>query len=122
MSDLITIPAEDNFETTLSQAWNGAIGDVLVNDVPVSTIASGEKSYIVVNPGQSNMQVARVSSWATTPTKKFVVDSLAVNEGNATAYTQKSHSANSVVRFSNNYQFWKDIQTAVNSKLDSTEL
>ena len=122
MSDLITIPWEDNFETTLTQSRNGGVGDVLVNDIPTSTIASGEKSYIVVNPWKSNMQVARVSGWTASPSKKFTVDSIAVNEWNATAYTQKAHSANSVVRFSNNYQFWKDIQTAVNSKTDSSDL
>lgn len=122
MSDLITIPWEDNFETTLTQSRNGGVGDVLVNDIPTSTIASGEKSYIVVNPGKSNMQVARVSWWSASPSKKFIVDSITVDEGNATPYTQKTHSANSVIRFSNNYQFWKDIQTAVNSKADETEL
>lgn len=122
MSDLITIPWEDNFETTLTQSRNGGVGDVFVNDIPTSTIATGEKSYIVVNPGKSNMQVARVSGWTSSPSKKFVVDSITVDEWNATAYTQKIHAANSVVRFSNNYQFWKDIQTAVNSKVDSSEL
>lgn len=52
----------------------------MINDIPTSTIASGEKSYIVVNPGQSNMQVARVSGWSSSPSKKFVVDSIAVDE------------------------------------------
>ena len=34
-------------------------------------------------------------------------------------YAQKAHSANRVVRISNNYQFWEDIATAINSKLDN---
>lgn len=115
MANLTTIPAIDWFETTLSASWNGAVGSVSVNDVPSGTIESWETSYIVVNPWKSNMQVAQIDWWNSW-TKTFNVTSITVEKGNGVNYSAQTHAANSVVRFSNNYAFWKDIRTAVNSK------
>lgn len=117
MSNLTTIPAIDWFETTLAQSWNGAVGTVYVDSIPASTFPSGEKTYIVVNPWKTNMQVARVSAWTT---GQFTVDSVSVMKWSTSlAYSQQSHAVKSKVIISDNYQFWLDIQTAINSKLDS---
>lgn len=115
MANLTTIPAIDWFETTLASSWNGAVWSVSVNDVPSGTIESWETSYIVVNPGKSNMQVAQIDWWDSW-TKTFNVTNITVEKGNWVNYSSQTHAANSVVRFSNNYVFWKDIRTAVNSK------
>lgn len=116
MSNLTTIPAIDWFETTLAQSWNGAVGTVYVDSIPASTFPSGEKTYIVVNPWKTNMQVARVSAWTTW---QFTVDSISTFKGSTSlAYTQQSHAVKSKVMISDNYQFWLDIQTAINSKID----
>lgn len=115
MANLTNIPAIDWFETTLASSWNGAVGTVSVNDVPSGTIESGETSYIVVNPWKVNMQVVQID-WRDSGAKTFNVVSISVEKGNGVNYTAQSHAANSVVRFSNNYAFWKDIRTAVNSK------
>lgn len=115
MANLTNIPAIDWFETTLSASWNGAVGTVSVNDVPSGTIESGETSYIVVNPWKANMQVVQID-WRDSGAKTFNVISISVEKGNGVNYTAQSHAANSVVRFSNNYAFWKDIRTAINSK------
>ncbi len=50
MADLTVYPLEDDFETTLSQAWDGSTGAVYVNATPNFTFPSGVTTYIVVNP------------------------------------------------------------------------
>jgi hypothetical protein len=37
MADLTTLPLQDNYQSTLAQAWNGATGSVYVNSVPSFT-------------------------------------------------------------------------------------
>lgn len=118
MSDLTIYPMQDNFETTLSQSWNGAVGTIYVNDIPDATLPADTYTYVVINPGQTNMQVARTSWWSDSPTNSFTIDSIVVNKWPWLAYSATSHSSNATVRFSNNYQFREDIKTAINSKLD----
>jgi len=62
------------------------------------------------------MQVAKIDSWVTNTS--FNVSSIGVAKGSGVNYTQQTHAAGAIVRFSNNYQFWKDILDAVNSKAD----
>jgi len=62
------------------------------------------------------MQVAKIDSWVTNTS--FNVSSISVAKGSGVNYTQQTHAAGAIVRFSNNYQFWKDILDAVNSKAD----
>lgn len=64
------------------------------------------------------MQVAKIDSWVTNTS--FNVSSISVAKGVGVNYSQQTHAAGSIVRFSNNYQFWKDILDAVNSKADLT--
>lgn len=116
MADLLTIPMEDDFETTLSALWNWSTGSMPVNSLPSGTIPAGKYSYVVVNPWESNMQVAKIDGWSGW---NLSVSSITVPQGQWGNYTQKSHAANSVVRFSNNYAFWKDILDSINSKLDT---
>ena len=117
MTNLKGIPAQDDFETTLAASWNGWVGSMSVYDVPDGTMPTWEYSYVVVEPWTSSMQVAKISGWTNSP-KTLIVDSIDVEKANGVNYTAKTHPANSVVRVSNNYSFWKDIQTAVNSKAD----
>lgn len=63
------------------------------------------------------MQVRKVTSWESVG-NTFTATTTVIEKGDGVDYTDQSHAATSVVRFSNNYQFWKDIQTAINSKLD----
>jgi hypothetical protein len=51
MADLLTIPYEDDYETTLAQAWNGSATTVYLKNVPTATTPSGSNySYLVVDP------------------------------------------------------------------------
>lgn len=117
MSNITAYPLQDWFETTLAQSWNGAVGTVYLNTAPSFTFPSGVKTYIVVNPWKTNMQVGEIDSlhvW----NKTVNVSSISVGSWAGTTYTQESHSVWSTVIISDNYQFWKNIVDAVNSKMD----
>ena len=121
MSNLIWIPSADHFETRLANLWNWTVGTVYVDEVPSGSITAWEYSYIVVNPWESNMQVAKVDWWDI-GNKTFNVVDLDIPSGVGTSYTAKNHPLWSKVTFSNNYAFWKDIQDAVNSKADDSSI
>jgi hypothetical protein len=118
MADLTTLPLQDNYQSTLSQSRNGAVGTIYVNTPPSFTFPAGKKCYIVVNPKKSNMQVARISAYNAT-LKTITVDSITVDKGNGVAYTQQSHAVGSKVMISDSYQFREDITTAIDSKVDT---
>jgi hypothetical protein len=63
------------------------------------------------------MQVAKIDGWDGVA-NTFNVTSITIKKGVGVNYTTQTHAANSIVRFSNNFQFWYDIQEAVNSKAD----
>lgn len=120
MTNLSTLPINDDFETTLSSSWNGAVGTVSVNDTPTGSMPASTYSYIVVNPWLSNMQVAKIDGWVSDTS--FNVTDIDIPYWPGGNYTAKTHAANSVVRFSNNYAFWKDIQTAIATKADQSDI
>lgn len=115
MSDLNKIPLIDFFETTLAQQYTGWLGAVYLNEVPNFTFPSGVTCYMVINPGRSNMQVVEIDSiWSWTVN----VSNINVKKGAGVNYTATTHGAQSKVIISDNYQYWDDIRTAINSKLD----
>lgn len=116
MADLSTLPLIDCFETTLAQAYTGGLGTMYVNDTPDFTFPSWVKTYAVVNPGKSIQQVVEIDSMGV---GTLNVSSVTVEKGAGVDYTAQTHSANNKVIISDNYQFWKDIRTAVNTKLDT---
>ena len=122
MSNLNGIPSADYFETRLANLWSGINGVVHVEAVPAWSLPAGEYSYIVVNPWESNMQVAKVDWWDSDALTFNVIDAWNTSAGIWDLYEVKPHPAWSKVRFSNNYAFWKDIQEAVNSKADDSSI
>lgn len=86
-----------------------------VNDVPAFTFPSGVKTYAVVNPGKSTQQVVEIDSKGA---GTLNVSSTTVEKGAGVNYTAQTHAAGNKVIISDNYQFWKDIRTAINTKLD----
>ena len=115
MTNLTTYPLQDWFETSLAQSWNGATGTVFLNTAPSFTFPSGVKTYIVVNPWKTNMQVGRIDSM-NVGNKTVNVDSITIEKWAGVNYTAQIHAVGSKVIISDNYQFWKDIATAINSK------
>lgn len=118
MSDLSIIPLQDWFETQLSQDWNGAVGTVYVLATPSYTPTT-TNTYIVVNPWKTNMQIAEITDYDSTA-KTLTVSSISFEKGLGITSSQQTHSTGSKVIISDNYQYWEDIQTAINSKLDDT--
>lgn len=118
MTNLTTYPLQDWFETTLAQSWNGATGTVFLNTAPSFTFPSGVKTYIVVNPWKTNMQVGRIDSM-NVGNKTVNVDSITIEKWAGLNYTAQIHAVGSKVIISDNYQFWKDIATTINGKADT---
>lgn len=116
MSDLSLIPLQDWYETQLSQDWDGNTGTVYVLSTPSYTPTT-TNTYIVVNPWKTNMQIAEITSYDSA-LKTLTVSSISFEKGLGISSTAQSHSTGSKVIISDNYQFWEDIQTSVNSKLD----
>ena len=121
MTNLKWIPAQDDFETTLSWSRNGWSGTMWVFRIPDWTLPAGEYTYAVVEPWSPNMQVVKVTWWTSSP-KALIVEAVWIEKANNVNYSAISHPANSIVRISNNYMFWKDIKTAINSKLNPEDL
>lgn len=117
---LATIPLEDNYNTTLAQERDGAVGTVYVNTAPTFTFPATRKSYITVDPWTDKMQVARISAYNAT-TKTLTVDSTAVYKGAWVLYTEQSHSIGAKVIISDNYQFWQDIANNLDLKVDTND-
>lgn len=117
MSNLVKIPLEDKFRTSLSQQWTGWTGTVNVAWTPNFTFPSGVTTYVVVNPWKSTMQIAEIDSYNAT-NKTLNVSNITLNKGASISSTAQTHAVGSEVIISDNYQVWEDIQTAINSKLD----
>lgn len=118
MSNLTTYPLQDWFETTLAQAWNWAVGTVYLNTAPTFTFPSGVTTYIVVNPWKTTMQVAEIDSYNSSA-KTVNVSSISVEKWASVNYSQQTHAVGSKVIISDNYAFWADIVTSVNSKVNT---
>lgn len=118
MSQLTNIPLQDNYKSTLSQAWDGNVWTIYVNTVPSFTFPSWVKTYICVDPWKTNMQVARISAYDAT-LKTITVDNITLDKGNGVAYTAQTHTVGSVIEISDNYQFREDILTAMNTKVNT---
>jgi ABC-type anion transport system duplicated permease subunit len=79
MTNLTSYPLQDGFETTLAQSWNGSTGTVYLTTSPSFTFPSGVTTYIVVDPGKTNMQVAKIDS-LNVGAKTVNVSSVTVNK------------------------------------------
>ena len=62
MANLTASLAQDNYQSTLSQAYNWAVGTMYVKNTPTVTFPAGKKVFLTINPEKSNMQVVRVSA------------------------------------------------------------
>ena len=117
MNNITTYPLEDSFETTLAQAWDGAVGTINVNTTPDFTFPSSTTTYVVVNPGKSNAQIAEINAFDA-GLNTLTVSNITLETGAGTSSTQQTHGVGSTLIISDNFQFWQDIVTATNTKLD----
>lgn len=118
MANLTASLAQDNYKSTLSQAYNWAVWTIYVKNTPTVTFPAGKKVFLTINPEKSNMQVVRVSA-RDSALKTITVDSIAVNKWSGTAYTQQSHAVGSKVVISIPYAVWEELDTVTTGKNDT---
>lgn len=117
MSNLTKLPLEDNFKTSLTQVWSGGAGAINVANTPNFTFPSGVTTYVVVNPGKSNMQIAEINAYDS-GNKTLTVNNITVEKGASVNSTAQTHTVGSELIISDNYQFWADIQAAILTKMN----
>ena len=117
MSNISNIPLEDWFSTSLTRSWDWSVWTIYVASTPSFTFPSWITTYIVVNPWKSNMQLATINAYNSS-LKTMTVSSITLNKWASVASTANPHSVWSKVIISDNYQFWADIISSLNSKVD----
>jgi len=120
MAALDKYPLQDWFKTTLSQDWNGSTWTMYVANTPDFTFPSGVTCYVVVDPRNSGRQIAEISaydSWA----KTITVSSVGWEIGAGIPNPASTHTVWAEVIISDNYQFWEDIATSINTKANLDE-
>jgi len=63
------------------------------------------------------MQIAEINAYDA-GAKTLTVSDITLEKGASVNSTAQSHAVGSEIIISDNYQFWSDIQTVINSKLD----
>jgi len=119
MANLTKSPLQDNYETVLSQEWDWQLGTVFVANAPDFTFPAWETTYIVADAWNSNVQIAEINSVDTVNNTVTVNNITWLELWEGISSTAQVHSTNARVIISDNFQFWKDIKTAINTKLDN---
>lgn len=117
MWNLNKYPLEDNYTTTLTQALSASWTTIYVAGTPNFTFPSWVTTYLVVNPWKTNQETIEVSAYDSS-TKTFTVANRNKSKGASVTSTAQVHAVGSTVIISDNYQFWEDILTAINSKIN----
>jgi len=115
MSNLTIYPLEDNYESKLSQPYDGTSSIIYVDSIPTATLPSGFKVLVTINPWTSFAQAVEIDWWSA---GQLNVSSTTVEKANGVNYTTRSHWAKSPIIISDNFSYWKPIATAINSKSD----
>jgi len=118
MWNLTRLPLIDDFKTTLTQSWNGSTGSMSVSSTPTFTFPAWQTTCVIVNPWKTTAQLAEIDSYDAV-NKTLNVSNVWLEKWAWVNYWTYTHSVQSEVIISNNYQFWKDILTAINTKLDN---
>jgi len=117
MSNITTYPLQDNYKTQATQSLSAVGTEVFVATDISFTYPSGVTTYLVINPGKSNQETVETSAYNAT-TNAFTIVTRNVDQGASMTTTAQTHSVGSEVIVTDNYKFWEDIATAINSKID----
>jgi len=118
MADLTTIPLEDGFQTTLSQKLTTTGLTMYVNGTPNLTFPAGETTYVVIEPKTDNIEIVEIESYdSSANTITISATGRGLNLGASYDPGAREHGVGSKVIISDNYAFWADIKTAINSKI-----
>ena len=120
MAALTTRPLEDLFETSLSQAWDWSTWTIYIASAPNFTFPAWHTTYIAVNSWKSNYQVAEINAYDGSALTMTVSD-ITLEKWAWVNSTAQSHAVWSKVIISNSYQFWKDLDIAIDAKIDTAD-
>ena len=115
MTNIDLYPLQDNYESKLSQPYDGVSSVIYVDSIPTATLPWWAKVLFTINPWTSFAQTVEVDGWST---GQLNVSSTTVEKGNGINYSTTSHGAKSPIIISDNFAYWKEIATNVNSKAD----
>lgn len=118
MWNLTKYPLEDNYSSVLTQPLSTSWTTVYVKDTPTFTFPTWVTTYLVLNPWKTNQETIEVNSYNST-NNTFSVVNRNKSKGASVTSTAQSHSVWSTVIISDNFKFWEDIVTAINSKINN---
>lgn len=123
-SNMSYIPLEDDYLQELTQSLGDQATDLViyVDEVPVYSPTTTD-TYAMIEPGTSRQEVVLIDSYdatAVTLTVKAGGRGQNLYLGDVRAVKIFEHPAGSEIMISDNYLFWQDGYTAINSKLDNT--
>ena len=118
MAIFSSYPRQDAFETTLPTDIDAVVTTIGLNLAPSFTLASGT-CYAVIDYDKPTTKIEIISFTGVSGSNLTgVTRGVAKYEGGAS--TAQTHASGAKVIISDNWQTWKDIATAINSKLDTT--
>ena len=115
MTNIDLYPLQDNYESKLSQPYDGTSSVIYVDSIPTATLPWWAKVLFTINPWTSFAQTVEVDWWSAW---QLNVSSTTVEKWNGINYSTTSHGAKSPIIISDNFAYWKEIATNVNSKAD----
>lgn len=118
MSDLLSLPLQDNFQTTLSQKL--LTTELLLHANDVGTFLFGSfTTKAVIDAGKSTMELIEITA-KDTVAKTFTISARGLPLANGVAGVAYSHSVGAPVIISDNFGFWEAIRAAIASKVDES--
>lgn len=116
MAEFTSYPKQDSFETTISSDIDAAVDTIGLNLAPSFALTSG-KVYAVIDYDKPNTKIEIISFTGISGNNLTgCVRGVAKYDGGAT--TAQTHASGAKVIISDNWQTWKDIATAIATKLD----
>lgn len=118
MPTFSSYPRQDAFETTLPTDIDAVVTTIGLNLAPSFTLSSGT-CYAVIDYDKPTTKIEIISFTGVSGSNLTgVTRGVAKYEGGGS--TAQTHSSGAKVIISDNWQTWKDIATAINSKIDTT--
>lgn len=90
MANIDLYPLQDNYESKLSQPYDGISSVIYVDSIPTGAIPVGYEVLVTINPWTSFAQVVEVNGWSSW---QLNVSSTTIEKANGANYTTRTHWA-----------------------------
>ena len=115
MTNVLSYPLQDWYETTLSEAMDTSQTSMKVATAPDFTFPSWITTYWVINPWKTNQEIVKLESITS---NTFTITTRNISQWEWVTTTAQSHSVGSKVIISDNFKFWEDLVDSINTKID----